>query len=71
MIVESAYAKKLVKTTNNKTENRKFLPSDTKIPFTEIITDNFAAFVSPRWDNFLFVTQKMTLSFKVENLCLI
>lgn len=57
LIVESAYAKKLVK--NDKQQNResKFLPVDTKIPFTEIITDSFAAFVSPRWDNFLFVTE--------------
>lgn len=57
LIVDSLYARKLVK--NDKEQNResKLLPQDTKIPFTEIITDQFAAFISPRWDNFLFVTE--------------
>ncbi len=57
LIVDSVYAQKLIK--NDKIQNResKLLPKETKIPFTEIITDNFAAFISPRWDNFLFVTE--------------
>lgn len=57
LIVDSPYARSLVK--NDSIQNRvsKLLPTDTKIPFTEIITDEFAAFISPRWDNFLFVTE--------------
>lgn len=57
LIVDSPYSRKLIK--NDKEQNResKLLPSSTKIPFTEIITDQFAAFISPRWDNFLFVTE--------------
>lgn len=57
LVVDSAYARKLIK--NDLVQNRvsKLLPADTKIPFTEIITDEFAAFISPRWDNFLFVTE--------------
>lgn len=57
LIVDSPYARKLMK--NDMAQNRvsKLLPAQTKIPFTEIITDDFAAFISPRWDNFLFVTE--------------
>lgn len=57
LIVDSQYSRKLVK--NDFAQNRvsKMLPADTKLPFTEIITDEFAAFISPRWDNFLFVTE--------------
>ncbi len=57
LIVDSPYARKLIK--NDFAQNRvsKTMPAETKLPFTEIITDEFAAFISPRWDNFLFVTE--------------
>lgn len=57
LIVDSPYARKLVKNDFAQNRTSKILPSSTKLPFTEIITDNFAAFISPRWDNFLFVTE--------------
>lgn len=57
LIVDSPYARKLIKNDFAQNRSSKLLPSNTKIPFTEIITDEFAAFISPRWDNFLFVTE--------------
>lgn len=57
LIVDSAYARKLIKDDPSQNRVSKLLPKSTQIPFTEIITDDFAAFISPRWDNFLFVTE--------------
>jgi sugar-specific transcriptional regulator TrmB len=57
LITDSPYARKII--AKDRTENRqsKLLPARYKIPFTEIISDDFVAFVSPRWQNVLYVTE--------------
>lgn len=57
IIVDSSYARTIV--AKDRTENRisKFLPSSTTLPFTEVITEHFVAFISPRFDNILFVVE--------------
>ena len=57
LISDSPYARQIV--AKDLTENRKskFLPKNYPIPFTEVICSEFVAFISPRFDNNLFVVE--------------
>ncbi len=57
LIQDSPLAQKIV--AKDRTENRisKILPSRHKIHFTELICDDFVAFISPRYDNTLFIVE--------------
>lgn len=57
LIVDSSYAREIVGKDVKENRESKLLPSRTKLPFTEIITEEFVAFISPRWDNSLFVIE--------------
>lgn len=57
LIVDSAYAQKIVAKDTKENRESRLLPAGSKLPFTEIITDRFVAFISPRWDNTLFVIE--------------
>jgi sugar-specific transcriptional regulator TrmB len=57
LIQDSELARQIV--AKDKQENRqsKIISSRYKIPFTEVICQNFVAFISPRWDDTLFVVE--------------
>ena len=58
IILDSGYARKIV--AKDAAENRvsKMLPRESgRLPFTEIITRKFVAFISPRFDNALFIVE--------------
>jgi len=57
LIADSPYARKII--AKDRQENRvsKIIPSHYKLPFTEVISHDFVAFISPRWDNTLFVVE--------------
>lgn len=57
LITETPYGKKIV--AKDALENRlsKLLPSGFRLPFTTVITREFVAFISPRWDDLLFVVE--------------
>ena len=58
IIPESKYSKEVI-VPKDKKENRvtKLLPSDTKLPFTEIICQNFVAYISPRNESSIFLIE--------------
>jgi len=57
LISDSGYGRQIV--AKDKEENRisKFLPPEHPILFTEVICAEFVAFISPRFDNTLFVVE--------------
>ncbi len=57
LISDSPYARQII--SKDKAENRKskLLPRGYSIPFTEIICSEFVAFISPRFDDTLFVVE--------------
>jgi len=57
LISDSPYARDIVAKDLRENRVSKILPSRHKLPFTEIITDDFVAFISPRYDNTLFVVE--------------
>ncbi len=57
LIVDSPYARQIVAKDANENRSSKIIPSYYKLPFTEVICDEFVAFISPRWDNTLFVVE--------------
>lgn len=62
LIVDSPYAQKIIKRDSLENRVSRLLPKDSKIHFTEIITDKFVAFISPRWDNLLFITENKSFA---------
>ncbi len=57
IIQDSPLAREIV--AKDKKENRvsKIIPSHHKLPFTEVICHDFVAFISPRFDNTLFIVE--------------
>ena len=62
LITASAYAKQV--TAKDSRENRvsKLLPPVYKLPFTEIITESIVAFISPRFNNMIFIVENDAFS---------
>jgi HTH-type transcriptional regulator, sugar sensing transcriptional regulator len=57
IIVDSTYARSIVAKDGKENRTSKFLPRHHKLPFTEVISETFVAFISPRTDNTLFVIE--------------
>ena len=58
IILDSAYARKIVAKDAAENRTSRILPRESgRLPFTEIITEKFAAFVSPRFDNAIFIVE--------------
>lgn len=57
LISDSSYARQIISKDLSENRKSKLLPKNYKIPFTEIISSDFVAFISPRWDNTLFVVE--------------
>lgn len=57
LIVDSEYAREIVEKDAQENRRSKILPAKYQLPFTEVITKEFVAFISPRWDNTLFVVE--------------
>ncbi len=57
LIVDSEYAREIVEKDSQENRQSKILPAKYQLPFTEVITKEFVAFISPRWDNTLFVVE--------------
>ncbi len=57
LISDSPYAREIIAKDYAENRKSKLLPRTYKIPFTEVICSEFVAFISPRWDNNLFVVE--------------
>lgn len=57
IIVDSPYAREIVKKDPQENRQSKIISARHKLPFTELISSDFVAFISPRWDNTLFVVE--------------
>lgn len=57
LIIDSPYARQIVSKDRDENRKSKILPKNYKLPFTEVISDEFVAFISPRLDNSLFVIE--------------
>lgn len=62
IIPDSAYARKIV--AKDAVENRqsRLLPLHTKLPFTEIISSSLVAYISPRFNDNIFVVEDETFA---------
>lgn len=58
----SEYARKVVAKDIQENRVSKFLPPIYKLPFTEIITETLVAFISPRFNNMIFVVENDAFS---------
>lgn len=57
LIVDSPYARQIVAKDAREGRVSRFLPKGRHLPFTEIITEEFVAFISPRLENTLLVVE--------------
>ncbi len=57
LISDSPYARQIISKDLAENRKSKILPKNYKLPFTEIICSEFVAFISPRFDNNLFVVE--------------
>lgn len=57
LIVDSPYARSIVKKDLAENRQSKIVSDRHPLPFTEVISEDFVAFISPRWDNTLFVIE--------------
>lgn len=57
IITDSPYGRDIVAKDRQENRESRILPKRVKIPFTEVIASDFVAFISPRWDNTLFVIE--------------
>ena len=57
LIVTSSYARSIVAKDLQENRQSRYLPEGTSLPFTEVITEKLVAFISPRFDNTLFVVE--------------
>lgn len=57
IISDSAYARKIIAKDSAENRQSKLLPLHTKLPFTEIIAPKMVAYISPRFNNVIFVVE--------------
>lgn len=57
LITDSSYAKKIIAKDGQENRISKLLPPIYKLPFTEIITESVVTFISPRFNNMIFVVE--------------
>lgn len=68
IIMDSEYAKKIVAKDSQENRQSKIISPRYKLPFTEVICDGFVAFISPRWDDMLFVIENENFAKTRKNL---
>jgi sugar-specific transcriptional regulator TrmB len=57
IVADSPLARKIIVKDTEENRTSKIMPFTSKIGFSEIITSEFVAFISPRYDNTLFVVE--------------
>jgi len=57
LIKASDYARQVVAKDSRENRISKFLPHMYKLPFTEVITESLVIFISPKFDNMIFVVE--------------
>lgn len=57
LISDSLYARKIIAKDSGENRVSKLLPPAYKLSFTEIITESLTAFISPKFDNMIFVVE--------------
>jgi HTH-type transcriptional regulator, sugar sensing transcriptional regulator len=57
LIMDSPYAREIIAKDARENRESKILSPRHRLPFTEIVTKKFVVFISPRWDNTLFVIE--------------
>jgi hypothetical protein len=57
IIMDSPYAREIVAKDARENRQSRILSPRHRLPFTEIITKKFVVFISPRWDNTLFIIE--------------
>lgn len=62
LITSSAYAKQIIAKDGQENRVSKLLPPIYKLPFTEIITESLVAFISPRFNNMIFIVENDAFS---------
>lgn len=62
LITDSIYARKIIVKDSQENRISKLLPPSYKLPFTEIITESLVAFISPKFDNMIFVVEDIYFS---------
>lgn len=62
LISDSIYARKIIAKDSQENRTSKLLPPSHKLPFTEIITESLVAFISPKFDNMIFVVEDIYFS---------
>lgn len=62
LITASAYARQIVAKDSQENRVSKLLPPIYKLPFTEIITESVVAFISPRFNNMIFIVENDSFS---------
>lgn len=62
LITSSPYAKEVIAKDVRENRVSKLLPSSCKLPFTEIITESMVAFISPRFNNMIFIVENESFS---------
>lgn len=62
LIVDSNYARRIVKKDEEENRVTRFLPPDTSLEFTQVITDSMVAFMSVPEQNFQFIVESMAFA---------
>jgi sugar-specific transcriptional regulator TrmB len=62
IIPDSAYARKIVAKDSAENRQSRLLPLHTKLPFTEIICQRLVAYISPRFNDNIFVVEDETFA---------
>lgn len=62
LITASAYARQIIAKDSQENRISKLLPPIYKLPFTEIITESIVAFISPKFDNMMFIVEDSAFS---------
>jgi len=62
LITPSASARAIIAKDSKENRVSKLLPIGYKLPFTEIITESLTVFISPRFDNMIFVVEDEAFS---------
>jgi hypothetical protein len=62
LITASTYAKQIIAKDSRENRISKLLPAIYKLPFTEIITESMVVFISPRFNNMIFIVENDAFS---------
>ncbi len=62
IITDSTYARKIVAKDKHENRQSRILPLGTRLPFTEIICPKFVAYISPRFNNTIFMVEDEVFS---------